>query len=230
MYNLAVHRTDRHVPLHATCWNGRCQMMCFLSGHNLALDFSASPVSNHPLPGHVRVRLKDLLELDSRFTRTRCNQASPRGLGRTAGVRPFASWQGLLKTKAVLFFFFFKMSIEKQKAIQRNIKGIFIGGTFKAKDCNSSASLPHSHFKLFVNMRQKLLGLTVDFPPWPIPEWSWIIPTQSSEGLFCSPGPTLCWCNAPRLCFSDECASQGPRQEEGKLLPSTPGMAGRQEA
>lgn len=107
-------RTDRHVPLCSTCWNGCCQMMCFLSGHSLALDFSASPVSNHPLPGHVRVRLKDLLELDSRFTRTRCNQASPRGLGRTAGVWPSASWQGLLKTKPV-FFFFFKDEYRKSK-------------------------------------------------------------------------------------------------------------------
>lgn len=82
--------------------------MYFLSGHKLALDFSTSPVSNHLLPGHVRVRLKDLLELDSRFMRTRCNQASPRGLGRTAGVWPSASQQGLLKTKAAFFFFFLK--------------------------------------------------------------------------------------------------------------------------
>lgn len=89
--NLALLHTDRHVPLCSTCCNGCCQMTYFLSGHKLALDFSTSPVSNHPLPGHVRVRLKDLLELDSRFMRTRCNQASPRGLGRTAGVWPFAS-------------------------------------------------------------------------------------------------------------------------------------------
>lgn len=60
----------------------------------------------------------------------------------------------------------------------------------------------------------------MDFPPWPIPEWSWIIPTQSSEGLFCSPGPTLYWCNARRLCFSDECAREGPRQEEGGCCPA----------
>lgn len=71
----------------------------------------------------------------------------------------------------------------------------------------------------------------MDFPPWPIPEWSWIIPTRSSEGLFFSPGSTLCWCNAPRLCFSDECAREGLRQEEGKLLPRLLGwMAGREEA
>lgn len=44
-------------------------MMYFLSGHNLAVDFSTSSVSNQLLPGHVRVRLKDLLELESRFTR-----------------------------------------------------------------------------------------------------------------------------------------------------------------
>lgn len=154
------------MPLRSTCWNGCCQMMYFLSGHNLAVDFSTSPVSNHPLPGHVRVRLKDLLELESRFTRTRCNQASPRGLGRTAGVWPLASWQGLLKTKAAFFFFLFlKMSIERQKVLQRTIKGILRRGTFKAKDGNSSGSLPHSHFKLFVNKRQKLLGLSRGFSP-----------------------------------------------------------------
>lgn len=102
---LALLRTVRHVPLCSTCWNSHCQKMYFFSGHGLAQDFSTPPVSNHALPGHVRVRLKDLLELDSRFTRTRCNQASPRGLGRTAGVRPFASWQELLKTKAVSVFF-----------------------------------------------------------------------------------------------------------------------------
>lgn len=89
--------------------------MYFLSGHKLALDFSTSPVSNHLLPGHVRVRLKDLLELDSRFMRTRCNQASPRGLGRTAGVWPSASQQGLLKTKAA-FFFFLKDEYRKAKS------------------------------------------------------------------------------------------------------------------
>ena len=140
--------------------------MYFLSGHNLAVDFSTSSVSNQLLPGHVRVRLKDLLELESRFTRTRCNQASPRALGRTAGVWPFKSWQGLLKTKAVFFFFFLKMSIEKQKVLQRDIsKASSEGAPLKAKGCNSSGSLPHSHFKLFVNKRQKLLGLSCGFSP-----------------------------------------------------------------
>lgn len=65
----------------------------------------------------------------------------------------------------------------------------------------------------------------MDFPPWPIPEWSWIIPVWNSEGLFCSSGPTLCWCNAPSLCFSDECAREGPHQEEGSccLVPKEHG-------
>lgn len=61
---------------------------------------SSAAVFNHGCPGSAVVRLRDLLELDSRFMRTRCNQASPRGLGRTAGVWHFPSWQGLLKTKS----------------------------------------------------------------------------------------------------------------------------------
>lgn len=122
--NLALLDTDRHVPLCSTCWNGHCQMMYSLSGHKLALGFSTSPVSNHPLPGHVRVRLKDLLELDSRFMRMRCNQASPRGLRRTAGVWPFPSWQGLLKTQAG--FFFLKDEYRKAKSIPKEYQRYFL--------------------------------------------------------------------------------------------------------
>lgn len=160
--NPALLPTVRLVPLRSTCWNGCCQMMYFLGGHNLALDISTSPVSNHALPTHVGVRLKDLLELDSRFTRTRCNQASPRGLGRTAGVWPFASWQGLLKTKAVFFFW---DEYKKAKSNPKEYQSYPHKGRLSSKRLYQLwLSIP-PHFKLFVNKRQKLLGLNCGFSP-----------------------------------------------------------------
>lgn len=56
------------------------------------------------------------------------------------------------------------MSVEKQKVIQRSIKGILTRDTFKAKDPQGSDALPHSHFKL-VNKKQKSLGLSCGFSP-----------------------------------------------------------------
>lgn len=112
------------------------------------------------------------------------------------------------------------MSIEKQRVIQKNIKRILIRSTFKAKDYNSSGSVAHSHFKLFVNKRQKLLGLNCGFSPL-THSWMELNHSHSKQwGVFCPPGPTLCWCNAPRLCFSDECAREGPLREEGSCCPA----------
>lgn len=63
----------------------------------------------------------------------------------------------------------------------------------------------------------------MDFPPWPIPEWSWIIPTHSSEGLFCSPGPTRCWGNAPGCVFL---MSVLGRVLSGRRQAAAPGFQG----
>lgn len=68
--------------------------------------------------------------------------------------------------------------------------------------------------------------------PWPIHEWSWIIPAQSTGGCFVpQTSLTLRWCSAARLGFSGECAREGPSQEGEALFRNSMNRgAGKKEA
>lgn len=72
----------------------------------------------------------------------------------------------------------------------------------------------------------------MDFPPWPIPEWSWPFPLTAVRGHCSLSSRPHQLCNATlAVAFSDECAREGPLREEASCCPRLPGwMAGGGEA